>query len=186
MLTFLISLSLNWCLVNEIWWDLQTPSRNSELQFIRSLTCSCLPPLQDGAYPASSLALYPWITATQVATGPCQQREAHLFPCTSAPRKELGPCSCPAMPGEETWWWQSPTQVTPRRLSFTPNPGMECVLARRLQPLGGHPNTVDWGCGRLTSLPLVGAPHFHFALGPTNDLAGPEETLLANLYLVSA
>ena len=139
-----------------------------ELQFILSLTSSCLQAPQDGCLSMPPLLpLHPGIPTTQVAARPSHGKEASLLLSPSAPKRKSGHAHAQ----------QSPNQVTPNSLSFTPNPVMECALAQRLQPTHRV-----LSCGRVTPLTLARAPHFHFALSSKSNLAGPEETCYLPLY----
>lgn len=52
-------------------------------------------------------------------------------------------------------------------------PGHVTCAVTQVPTLGLMPS-----CCRLESLDLVpGAPHFHFALGPANDVAGPAQNI---------
>lgn len=87
------------------------------------------------------------------ALHPCQQGEAHHLPSPSAPRKGLGPQSCPAIPGEGGSDSREPLIHPQSRCGAVWNPL-------------GVTECSGWGCSGCLFLPPAGPPHFLFALGP--------------------
>lgn len=170
MLTVLIRLSFDWRFVR---WSLIWPSNVFQGAGAPIRPWSHLPVSRQGA-----LALLPSHPRPMDRSHPRVSRAPSAVCLPHRPQGTVGPCPCPAVPGEEARGWQPPTRVAPRSLSPTP-----AQVWGAPWPWSSSPSGATQTQGG-TPYPWQ-EPHILTLLSaPQNDLAKPEETLLGYFYQI--